>query len=282
MAPHAGRARQGAPAALVRRRARRPTPTCPTRTTAGRAASRRCSTSASAPAAGCSTTCAARTGPRRLDGAAGCAAGAGGGAWARASCGARPLTRRRHQRGVRGHGWPTGASVREDAMSARPMTCSSRRRAASPGWATRRRCASRPCWRRRAPNELTPFLALELIRSAPRGAQLRRTAGPRAGGAAPARRAGVRPGPRQLHRPAAAEEHARRHLARVLPGAAPRPAAAGAPSTRGWRRRACGATSSGCSRSWRALCGPAEPPARLHGDLWGGNLIARRPAASRA
>jgi len=23
-----------------------------------------------------------------------------------------------------------------------------------------------------------------------------------------------------------------------------------------------------------ALCGPAEPPARLHGDLWGGNLIA--------
>jgi len=23
-----------------------------------------------------------------------------------------------------------------------------------------------------------------------------------------------------------------------------------------------------------ALCGPAEPPARLHGDLWGGNLLA--------
>ena len=22
------------------------------------------------------------------------------------------------------------------------------------------------------------------------------------------------------------------------------------------------------------LCGPAEPPARLHGDLWGGNAIA--------
>jgi fructosamine-3-kinase len=27
-------------------------------------------------------------------------------------------------------------------------------------------------------------------------------------------------------------------------------------------------------RQLEALCGPAEPPARLHGDLWGGNLIA--------
>ena len=41
--------------------------------------------------------------------------------------------------------------VREDATSARPTTCSWRRRAASPGSARRRRCVSRRCSPRRAP-----------------------------------------------------------------------------------------------------------------------------------
>ena len=41
------------------------------------------------------------------------------------------------------------------------------------------------------------------------GARLRRAAGPWAGGAAPSRRGRVRPGPRQLRRPAAAGEHVR-------------------------------------------------------------------------
>ena len=36
--------------------------------------------------------------------------------------------------------------------------------------------------------------------------------------------------------------------------------------------RVCVANSSGCSRGWTSSCGQPEPPARLHGDLWGGNL----------
>ena len=73
MAPTAADARQDPPAAFVRRERASPTPTCPTRITAGRAGSRRCSTSASAPARACWPRCGARR-TALLTWTAGCAA----------------------------------------------------------------------------------------------------------------------------------------------------------------------------------------------------------------
>ena len=79
--------------------------------------------------------------------------------------------------------------------------------------------------------------------------------------------------------PALYGEH---RLAPLLRLAADRGAVAGARRRPPWRR---------CSRGCRELCGPAEPPARLHGDLWSGNVLgpatrdrpgrARRPSRGR-
>ena len=127
-------------------------------------------------------------------------------------------------------------------------------------------------------NDLTPFLALELIRSAPsrapnfderlgRGLAALHRHGAQAFGLDHDNYVGRLPQKNTL----------RRRLARVLSGAAPRPAAARGGRRAGWRRRACGATSNGCSPSSRRCAGRPSRPPRLHGDLWGGNMIARRP-----
>ena len=77
---------------------------------------------------------------------------------------------------------------------------------------------------------------------------------------------------RRLHQPAAAAQHAVRHLGGVLrrpPGAAlpqagPRPRR----GDRGRGRRGRVASSAGSPTLL-----PEEPPARLHGDLWNGNVL---------
>ena len=122
-------------------------------------------------------------------------------------------------------------------------------------------------------DELTPFLALELVRSAPPRAPTSTS-----GWAAGWRRctATARPASAWITTTSSAACPRRTRVA-----ASPGPSSIGCgasspqlrrPPTPGWRRRACAATSSACSRQLEALCGPAEPPARLHGDLWGGNL----------
>ena len=98
----------------------------------------------------------------------------------------------------------------------------------------------------------------------------RGSAGRRTG--APAR------GERRAVRLAGAAERADRRLALVLRRAAPAPAAPhrarrGALSARRSTR------SSACASASRELCGPPEPPARLHGDLWSGNVMADATAA---
>ena len=100
-------------------------------------------------------------------------------------------------------------------------------------------------------SDVTPFLALELIGAAPPARDFDERLGR---GLAALHRHGaraLRPGPRQLHRPAAAgrTSHRRRHVGRVLSRAAPRSRSCGGRWTAGWRRRGCGAGSSGCSRA---------------------------------
>jgi len=45
------------------------------------------------------------------------------------------------------------------------------------------------------------------------------------------------------------------------------------------RRAPWRATSNGCFASFAELVGEPEPPARLHGDLWGGNLLVDEQGA---
>ena len=120
------------------------------------------------------------------------------------------------------------------------------------------------------------FLVLELIEPAARRTGLRRAAGAWPGGAAPGRGGWLRARSRQLHRLVAAAERADGGLPRTGPSfyrsrrlepLLARAAARGLASPR--MRR-------GFDRLFENLddlVGPPEPPARLHGDLWGGNLL---------
>ena len=168
-------------------------------------------------------------------------------------------------------------AVREDAARARCRTCSRRSARARAGSPRRARCACREVLavsRCATP----PFLALELIER---------------------RRARERDHDEQLGRGLAALHRcgapsfgldARQLPRRRLPQPNDAARRAGPSSTRrAGSSRCCAARSSrtaravaaarasrGCSRASRSCAGPAEPPARLHGDLWGGNALARR------
>jgi fructosamine-3-kinase len=121
-------------------------------------------------------------------------------------------------------------------------------------------------------NDLTPFLALELIRPAPRAPNFDERLGRgwrRCTGTAE----GVRVGSRQLRRPGCRrrtpsarwpEFYRVRRLGPQLRAAAD--AGLAPPRMRRDFERLLAQLET--------LCGPPEPPARLHGDLWGGNMIA--------
>ena len=102
----------------------------------------------------------------------------------------------------------------------------------------------------------------------------RRGARARAGRAARRRRAGLRRrAPGQLaRRRAGLPNDAAGRLAGVLRRAAPAPAARSRASA-GARAAGAAASSASCERI-AELAGPPEPPARLHGDLWSGNVLA--------
>ena len=154
------------------------------------------------------------------------------------------------------------AAVREDQRARAARACSRPRRGAWPGWARRARCASRPCWRRRARTSRRRSWRWSWSRPAPRARDFDERLGR---GLAALHRHGapaLRPGPRQLHRPAAADEHA---------SPAPGPSSTGCGASRRscarGRRGAgvdarCGATSSDCSRSSTSCAGrPSRPRA---------------------
>ena len=112
--------------------------------------------------------------------------------------------------------------------------------------------------------------ALDRARQAHR--RRRRGVRPRAGRHPRRRRPVVRRGPGRLHRPAAAAQRAGPDLGGVLrdpPGAAlpqarPRP-------RRGQRRARRRPSRPALPRLTELV--PEEPPARLHGDLWNGNVL---------
>src|SRR6185312_14309086 len=124
-----------------------------------------------------------------------------------------------------------------------------------------RGCGRRPRGRRAVPGARARRLR-------PPRPRLRRAARQGVGGAASPGRPRLRPRPRQLRRLPPPIEWLGPDLARVLPRA---PARAAAPA--GGRR---GARLLAHAPGVRAAVPGARrslPPARLHGDLWGGNLL---------
>ena len=243
-------------------RARRPTPTCPTPTTAGRAASTRCSTSASAPAGACSPTCGERTAP---DMDARAASGAGGRAGVSAVVGGAAAGGRRHQPGVRGRRWQDGRRlfVKSNAALA-AATCSSAE-ARGPGLAGRgqgaaraRRCVARVGGERRdaVPGAGADQAGAARARTSTSGwgGGWRRCTGTARGafGLDHDNFVGRLPQKNTLRRRRWPEFYRVRRLEPQLRAGGRRRAGVA---------RACGAGSSGCSRSSTTLCGPPEPPA---------------------
>ena len=115
------------------------------------------------------------------------------------------------------------------------------------------------------------FLALEYIELARRRATSTKLWGAGSPRSASVRRVVLWAGPRQLHRLARAGERASPDLARLLPRATAR--AAATPRDRsGTHRPASAQRFDRLFDRLESLVGPAEPPSRLHGDLWGGNL----------
>ena len=113
-------------------------------------------------------------------------------------------------------------------------------------------------------------LVMERVEPGAAGGRLRRRARPRPRRAA---RAGRRPLRRRahLHRPAGGPRAGLRRLALLLRAGPARTAAADGRRRRHARRpRAGRARHRPAARPVR----PAEPPARLHGDLWSGNVMA--------
>ena len=227
------------------------TSTCPTPTTAATAASRRCSTWSRPPAAGCSTSCASGCEPR--------------------SC--RRATRR------------AAASSRSGASAA--VTSTTPIASSSP---TGARCSSRPA-PDAAPGEYAAEAAALRWLAEPgalgvpavlgvadgswrwsgstRAAQAtrRRSATGSRACTPPARTASAAPAPLRIGSLELPNEPLD-DWPDVLRRA---PAAPAAPGTRLRERQR--APSSACATGIADLAGPPEPPARLHGDLWSGNVL---------
>ena len=249
----AAAARPGCCASSTRAPERTAISPCPTPTTAASAASRTCSTSSRPPAAGCSPSCAPR---------GGCDAPARG---ERRHPGVRGLD----QRGLVGRARGRAPGVREDPARRGPERV--RHRGAVPalaGRAGRGPAAGRDRRGRRLPRA-------RVDRRGPARAARRRGARPRARRAARRRgRTGVG-APWPLHigelRPAPTSPlgtwpafYAERRLRPTLRMAVDRGTLA--PSGARAVERVCERIDE--------LAGPPEPPARLHGDLWGGNVLA--------
>ena len=159
-------------------------------------------------------------------------------------------------------------------------------RGARAGWPSRARCARRAC-----STSASDYLALEWIERGAPGRRGRGGARARAG----ARR--TRRARRASARAAARMRASRRGSARCGCRTSRPPTGRRSTPSGGcarWRRiaRERGAlsrvgarrASSACASGSAELCGPPEPPARLHGDLWSGNVMAdaaRAPVADR-
>ena len=173
----------------------------------------------------------------------------------------RARSGRRHQRGVRGRAGRRACGVRQVQRPRAQRHVRGGGARASRGWPRRRRCGSPPCWRRRAPTKLTPFLALELIRSAPsrapnfderlgRGLAALHRHGAKAFGLDHDNYVGRLP-QKNTFGVAWPEFYRVRRLGPQLRAAA----------DAGLAPRACGATSNGCSPSWRRCADrPSRPP----------------------
>ena len=251
-------AREGPVLARVRPGVRRRAATsrCPTRTTAASAASTTCSTSSRRRAAGLLAELRARRrepARQRSPGARSPARGA--------SAAATSTTRTRVELDGGGRAF---VKTRDGARARRV-----RRRGGRPGVAAPTAARASPrCSRRR--DEL---LALEWLERGP--ARRRRRGGARPDARRPSHRAGAdrvrrdrRTTAPHAPRPARAAERRRAtdwpafYAERRL---RPLAARAGASTAR--------ASTRVCERI-ADLAGPAEPPARLHGDLWSGNVLA--------
>ena len=265
-APPAARVRPGLGGAPA-------TSTSPTRTTAATTASSTCSTSSRRPAAGCSTRCAPTGGCDRRGGGAArwapaCATPrrvAGGDindawrveledgrrAFVKARAGARPGEYATEAAGLRWLGEVDGRARRARGARGR------RRRSSRSSGSTRG--GSTPAARRSSAAGSRASTPRARRRSARRRRARRRgpaARGGRAGGGDEGRLAGV------LRRAPAR----RRCCAR-------RPIAARCPGTAAIER---------AIERLPELAGPPEPPARLHGDLWSGNVLAGRDGAPAA
>ncbi len=182
--------------------------------------------------------------------------------------------------GLRGRARRRPAPVRQDQ---RPLAARDvRRRGAGPRLARprRARCGS-PGWSRwRRRKTAQQFLALELVAT---GAPARDFDERLGRGLAALHRRGA-PGFGLDHDNFVGWLPQANAAAGDLAGVLSRAAARGAAAP-GRRRRArvvadAAAASIDCSRRSTSSVGPAEPPARLHGDLWGGNLLCDDRGAS--